>query len=99
MGGPQATRDRETDEETEIIDALVDRGEEGMTVLELRAFVDADIDAIEEGLTELKRDGLIEVKQSEEGPVIRPDERLIPEATDEDGGESFLDAIRKRLPF
>jgi ribosome assembly protein YihI (activator of Der GTPase) len=99
MGGPQATRDRETDEETEIIDALVDRGEEGMTVLELRAFVDADIDAIEEGLTELKRDGLIEVDQSGESPVIRPDERLIPEETDEDGGGSLLDAIRDRLPF
>jgi ribosome assembly protein YihI (activator of Der GTPase) len=99
MGGPQVTRDRETDEETEIIDALVDRGEEGMTVLELRAFVDADIDAIEEGLTELKRDGLIDVEQSEEGPLITPDERLIPEETDDDGGGSFLDEIRERLPF
>lgn len=99
MGGPQVTRDREADEETEIIDALVDRGEEGMTVLELRAFVDANIDAIEEGLTELKRDGLIEVEQSEEGPVIRPDERLIPEGTDEESRGSFLDAIRERLPF
>jgi ribosome assembly protein YihI (activator of Der GTPase) len=99
MGGPQVIRDREADEETEIIDALVDRGEEGMTVLELRAFVDADIDAIEDGLTELKRDGLIEVEQSDEGPVIRPDERLIPEVTDDDDGGSLLDAIRDRLPF
>jgi ribosome assembly protein YihI (activator of Der GTPase) len=98
MSGSQATRDRETDEETEIIDALVDRGEEGMTVLELRAFVDADIDTIEEGLTELKRDGLIEIERAEDGPVIRPDDRLIPETDDDDGG-SFLDAIRERLPF
>ncbi|MFB6228761.1 MAG: DUF6432 family protein [Halobacteriales archaeon] len=98
MGGPQVTRDRKTDEETEIVDALVNRGEEGMTVLELRAFVDSDIDAIEEGLTELKRDGLIEVERTDEGHVIKPDERLMPEEDDDDD-DSFLDAIRERLPF
>jgi hypothetical protein len=98
MSGPRATRDRDTDEETEIVNALVDRGEEGMTVLELRAFVDSDIDTIEEGLTELKRDGLIHVEQSDEGHVIKPAERLMPE-DDEDHDDSILDAIRDRLPF
>ncbi len=98
MSGPQATRDRDTDEETEIVNALVDRGEEGMTVLELRAFVDSDIDTIERSLTELKRDGLINVEQSDEGHIIKPAERLMPEDVDDDDG-SFLDAIRDRLPF
>lgn len=98
MDGRQAPRDRETDEEAAILDALVDRGEEGMTVLELRAFVDADIDAIEEGLTELKRDGLIEVEEGENGPLIKPDERVMPDDDSDDEG-SILDAIRERLPF
>jgi predicted transcriptional regulator len=98
MDGRQAIRDREADEETAILDALVDRGEEGMTVLELRAFVDADIDAIEDGLTELKRDGLIEVEKGDEGHVIKPDERVIPD-DDVEEDESILDSLRDRLPF
>jgi ribosome assembly protein YihI (activator of Der GTPase) len=99
MNGRQAPRDREVDEEAEILDALVDRGEEGMTVLELRAFVDADIDSIEEGLTELKRDGLIEIEQAEEGHLIKPEERVMPDESAGDDEESILDAIRERLPF
>jgi ribosome assembly protein YihI (activator of Der GTPase) len=99
MDGRQATRDREADEEAEILDALIDRGEEGMTVLELRAFVDADIDAIEDGLTELKRDGLIEIERAEGGHLIKPDERVIPDDGDDDGETSIMDAIRDRLPF
>mgnify|MGYP000327278268 CR=1 FL=1 len=99
MNGEPVTRDREADEEAEILDALVDRGEEGMTVLELRAFVDADIDAIEEGLTELKRDGLIEVERNDDDALIKPDESVMPDG--EDGGDdrSLLDEIRDRLPF
>ena len=98
MNGRQAQRDREADEEAAILDALVDRGEEGMTVLELRAFVDADIDAIEEGLTALKRDGLIEVERAENGALIKPDERVMPDDVD-DAEESVIDAIREKLPF
>jgi len=97
MDGRRVIRDREA-EEAEILDALVDRGEEGMTVLELRAFVDADIDAIEESLTELKRDGLIEVEQADGGPLIKPDERVIPDP-DEGGDRSILEGLRERLPF
>jgi len=97
MDGRRVIRDREA-EEAEILDALVDRGEEGMTVLELRAFVDADIDAIEESLTELKRDGLIEVEQADGGPLIKPDERVIPDP-DEGGDRSILEELRERLPF
>ena len=99
MNGEQATPDRETDEEAAILDALVDRGEEGMTVLELRAFVDADIDAIEEGLTELKRDGLIEVEQNDDAALIKPDESVMPDPDDTEEGSSILDSIRERLPF
>jgi ribosome assembly protein YihI (activator of Der GTPase) len=98
MDGRQAPRDREADEETEILDALVDRADEGMTVLELRAFVDADIDTIERSLTELKRDGLIEIEQGEDGHLIKPDERVVPDEED-DGGGSILGSIRERLPF
>ena len=97
MDGRRVIRDREA-EEAEILDALVDRAEEGMTVLELRAFVDADIDAIEESLTELKRDGLIEVEQADGGPLIKPDERVIPDP-EEGGDRSILEELRERLPF
>ncbi len=99
MDGRQVIRDREADEEADILHALIDRGEEGMTVLELRAFVDADIDAIEEALTELKRDGLIEVERADDGHVIKPDERVMPDESDDGEEESILDAIRDRLPF
>jgi DNA-binding transcriptional ArsR family regulator len=98
MNAKRAIRDRDTDEEEAILGALVDRGEEGMTVLELRASVDEDIDAIESGLTELKQDGLIDVEREDGSTVIKPDESVMPE---DDAGEeqSILDAIRDRLPF
>jgi ribosome assembly protein YihI (activator of Der GTPase) len=99
MTGEQAARDREVDAEAEILDALVDRGEEGLTVLELRAFVDADIDTIETRLTELKREGLIEVEQSDDAPLIKPDDSVMPDPDDTDDETSILDSIRDRLPF
>lgn len=85
--------------EVAVLDALVDRGEEGMTVLELRTAVDADIDRIETALTELKRDGLIAVDDSSEDTVIKPDDRVIPEPGEEPPEPSIIDELRKRLPF
>jgi hypothetical protein len=86
------------DVEVEVLDALVDRTDEGMTVFELRAAVDADIDAIEEGLATLKEDGLITVDDQGERVVILPDERVIPDPSEEaDEERSLLDAIRERL--
>lgn len=102
MTAPRAVTDRDP-EEVEILEALIDRSEEGMTVLELRASVDADIDAIEASLTELKQDGLIEVDRRDDTAVIRLDERVVPDrsADDEDASlfETIVDELRERLPF
>ncbi|MFB6295971.1 MAG: DUF6432 family protein [Halobacteriales archaeon] len=99
MNAKRAVHSRETDAEEAILEALIERGEEGMTVLELRASVDEDIDAIEAGLTELKRDALIEVDRDDGTTVIYPDERVMPENGAADQESSILDAIRDRLPF
>lgn len=99
MNAKRANRDRDTDEEEAILGALVNRGEEGMTVLELRASVDEDIDAIESGLTKLKQDGLIDVSREDGSTVIRPDESVMPDGDDAGEEQSILDAIRNRLPF
>jgi DNA-binding transcriptional ArsR family regulator len=88
------------DVEVDVLDALVDRTEEGMTVFELRAAVDADIDTIEEALAALKEDGLISVDGSDERVVIVPDERVVPDPSEEPEREqSFLDAVREKLGF
>ncbi|MEF8883229.1 MAG: DUF6432 family protein, partial [Halapricum sp.] len=42
-------RDRD-DTEVAVLDALADRGEDGMTVFELRSHVDLDIDDLESAL-------------------------------------------------
>lgn len=85
--------------EVAILDALVDRGEEGMSVLELRASVDANIDTIESGLASLKRDGLITVSESDGSTVIRPVDRVMPDPNDRPREKSFFDQLRERLPF
>lgn len=98
MKAKRAYRDREPPQ-VAILDALVDRGEEGMTVLELRASVDADIDSIESGLAELKRDNLIEVSNSGGSTVIKPDERVMPDPDDHQSQRGFLDRLRDQFPF
>ncbi|WP_129114488.1 DUF6432 family protein [Halegenticoccus tardaugens] len=84
--------------EVEVLDALVDRAEEGMTVFELRAAVDADIDALESALADLKSDDLITVEETGGRVVIIPDDRVVPDP-DEVGQDegSLLDAVRKRF--
>lgn len=81
-----------------VLDALVERGEEGMTVFELRSHVDAGIDEIEPALTELKDDDLIEVERDGEQTMLKPDPRVVPDEPAEDE-PSFFDAIREKLPF
>jgi len=81
-----------------VLDALVERGEEGLTVFELRSHVDAGIDEIEPALTALKEDDLIEVDRSGDKTLLKPDPRVIPEDP-EDDDPSLFDAIRDRLPF
>ncbi|RDI71524.1 DUF6432 family protein [Halopelagius longus] len=86
------------DIEVDVLDALVDRSEEGMTVFELRAAVDADIDTIEDALASLKDDGLISVDKQGERVVILPDERVIPDPEEEvEEEQNFLDAVREKL--
>ncbi|OTE99159.1 DUF6432 family protein [Halorubrum sp. SD612] len=97
MAAKPEYRDR-PDVEVALLDALVDRGDEGMTVLELRAAVDADIDAVEEALSALKDDSLITV-ESEERVRVYAHDKVVPdpEAPDDDPSESLVDAIRDRL--
>ncbi|ELZ36831.1 DUF6432 family protein [Halorubrum tebenquichense] len=97
MAAKPEYRDR-PDVEVALLDALVDRGDEGMTVLELRAAVDADIDAVEEALSALKEDSLI-VVETEERVRVYAHERVVPDpdAPDDDSSESLVDAIRDRI--
>ncbi len=89
-------RDRETTEVV-VLDALVDRSEDGMTVFELRSHVDADIDRIEDALGELKRDGLIQVEGDGGRTLIYPDDEVVPDPGDDDGQASLLDWLREKL--
>jgi len=96
----QAKREyRERDEtEVAVLDALVDRTEEGMTVFELRAGVEVDIDEIETALAGLKDAGLITV-ENDDGPMrIYPDERVVPEPDADDAPEtSLIESLKNRL--
>jgi DNA-binding transcriptional ArsR family regulator len=84
--------------EVAVLDALVDRSEDGMTVFELRAAVDADIDAIEGALAGLKDDGLISVEEDDGRVRIHPDSRVVPDPSEGPSDErGFLDAVRERL--
>ena len=97
----QAKREyRERDEtEVAVLDALVDRTEEGMTVFELRAGVEVEIDDLETALSELKDAGLIDV-ENDDGPMrIYPDDRVVPEPDAEShaGETSIVDRLRERI--
>ena len=90
-------RDRR-DVEVEILDALVDRADEGMTVFEVRAAVDIDIDDIEAALAALKQDGLISVEDGDDRVVILVDDRVVPDPDAERHEEQgYLDALRERF--
>lgn len=97
MAAKSEYRDR-PDVQVALLDALVDRGDEGMTVLELRAAVDADIDAVEDALSALKEDSLITVESGDRVRVY-PHDRVVP---DPDLGEEqptggLLETIKDRL--
>ena len=85
--------------EVAVLDALVDRAEDGMTVFELRAAVEVDIDTLEESLSTLKEDDLIVVESGSE-TVIKPADRVVPdEPADEDDEQSIGEWLRERIPF
>ncbi|QSG04197.1 DUF6432 family protein [Natranaeroarchaeum sulfidigenes] len=85
--------------EVAVLDALVDRNEDGMTVFELRSHAEVSIHDLEDALESLKADGLIEVEESGNRTVIRADERVIPETTADTDETSFFEELRERLPF
>ena len=86
--------------EVAVLDTLVDRAEEGMTVFELRAAVEVDIDELETALSTLKEDGLIVVESGGNQTVIKPDERVVPDRpTADEETQSIGDWLRDRLPF
>ena len=88
-------RDRERTE-VAVLDALVDRSEDGMTVFELRAAVSVEIDALEEALAQLKADDLILVATEDGRTLIKPADRVVPEEpTDDD--RSVIDWVRERF--
>lgn len=98
MGTQRAYRDRD-ESEVAVLDALVERHEEGLTVLELRTQADVDIDELEAALGNLKDDDLITVEQNGERTVIRPDESVVPDPDDRRNQETLVEWIRDRLPF
>jgi len=85
--------------EVAVLDALVDRGQEGMTVFEVRSHVDVDIDRIEEALGALKDDGLIDVSNEDGRTLLYPADRVLPDAAESVEEESIVDRIRDRLPL
>jgi DNA-binding transcriptional ArsR family regulator len=92
---------RDRDEvEFEVLAALADRADEGMSVLELRAAVDADIDRLEPALGDLKDEGLIDVESQGDGVVLYPADGVVadPEEFD-DEDPSVLEIIRDRFGF
>jgi DNA-binding transcriptional ArsR family regulator len=92
---------RDRDEvEVGVLSALADRGEEGMTVLEVRAAVDADIDRLEAALGDLKEAGLIDVERTDERTVLSPAEGVVVDPENPpDESPGVLDIIRERFGF
>ncbi|MFW5937743.1 MAG: DUF6432 family protein [Halanaeroarchaeum sp.] len=83
--------------EVTILDALADRGEEGMTVFELRSHVDADIDELEQALSNLKADGLVDAESNGQRTVILVDEKVVPDEPVADGDQGIVDSILDRF--
>lgn len=90
-------RDRPA-EQVDVLDALVGRTEDGMTVLELRAAVDQDIDTIEQALSELKLEELIEVEREDEQTLLHPADRVVPSPEESrDDEQGIVDALREKF--
>ena len=102
MRAKREYRDRDRTQ-VAVLDALVNRADEGMTVFELRAAVEVDIDDLETALSTLKDDDLIVVEPSAgEGgrTVIKPNERVVPDDPVGDAAsETIGEWLRERFPF
>lgn len=97
MQAKREYRDRDGTE-VAVLDALVDRHEEGMTVFEIRSRVDVSIDRIETALAELKQAGLIDVEKEGGQTRIYPADRVVPSG-DEPPERSLTEKLREKLPF
>lgn len=92
-------RDRE-ETQVAVLDALVERGREGMTIFELRSVADIDIDGLESALAELKDDGLIDVENRHGNrTLIKPAQEVIPDPDEENGSGSVIQWLRDKIPF
>jgi len=96
MGAKSEYRDRPA-VEVSVLDALVDRADDGMTVLELRAVVDSGIDEIEAALSALKADGLILVDQDGSTVRIQPADHVIETNPTPEDDQTLVDLLRDRL--
>jgi len=97
MGAKPEYRDRPA-VEVDVLDALVERADEGMTVLELRAVIDQDIDRIEVALSTLKDDGLISVDNQGGSVRIQPADHVIDtDPTPESDDRTLVDVLREKL--
>jgi hypothetical protein len=94
--GDQPTTGNRTPTETAVLDALVEREGEGMTVFELRTWVDADIDELEATLEELDRDGCIDVDASGDRTRILPTDAAVA-AREEADDRALLERVREWL--
>jgi DNA-binding transcriptional ArsR family regulator len=83
--------------EVAVLDSLVGHADEGLTVLDLRSRVDADIDAIESALAALNEDGLITTERENGNLRIYPDERVLPEESDEEEN-GLLERLAELVP-
>lgn len=99
--GSRSIYDSRDEVEVQILDALVERAETGMTIFEIRTAVSVDIETIEPALSNLRDAGLITIEYSEERSLIRPADRIIPEETTEaespDRSWDILQRIRNRF--
>lgn len=98
MGAKPEYRDRPT-VEVEVLDALAERPDDGMTVLELRSVVDRDIDRIETALGTLKNDELIHAEQQGNTVRICPADHVVDTNPVPDDEETWVDVLRDRLGF
>ncbi|MFW6320928.1 MAG: DUF6432 family protein [Halohasta sp.] len=98
MGAKPEYRDRPA-AEVEVLDALAERPDDGMTVLELRAVVDRDIDRIETALGTLKDDDLIHAEQQGNTVRIHPADHVVETDPTPDDDRSLVDVLRERLGF
>jgi hypothetical protein len=82
--------------ERAVIDALVEREGEGMTVFELRSRVDADIDELEDTLAHLDREGCIDVDATGDRTRILATEAALA-ARENESDRSLYERVRELL--